>query len=130
MPGTCPPDRMADWNRRRIGIDEVRADFPRAFELGLLLLAPRWHGHSPMQMQLVLCDSVAVAPNTPAANDRGYRTENGFELCPRGFWIFVALDGDREALRDIVLGRGLIIVEGRQGWTEHHRLRILGRAPS
>src|SRR5262249_25030890 len=109
--------------------DEVGADFPRALELDLLLLTPRRHGLSPMQMKLVLCDPVTVAPNTAAANDRSYRTENGLELCPRGFRIFVALDADGEALRNIVLGRGLVVVEGRQGRTEHHELGILSRAP-
>src|SRR5262249_11173943 len=129
MPGASPPDRVTDWNRRRIGIDEVCADFPRALELGVLVLAPRRHGLSPMQMKLVLRDSVTVAPNATAANDHGRRTENGLELCPRGFRIFVAFNGDSEALSDILLGRGPVVVEGRYGRTEHHGLGILGRTP-
>src|SRR5262249_56668047 len=100
-----------------------------ALEPSMPSLPPGRQGRPPMQMKLILRDSVTVAPNTTAANDRSCWAENGFELCPRGFRICVALDGDGEALNDVVLGCSLGIAEGRQWRTKHHRLRLLSPPP-
>jgi hypothetical protein len=128
VPAARPADRMANWLVRRVAADDPGREIASLLQLGKIAVACR-PGEPPVDVKLVIVLAAAVSPATAALyHDRGW-SEYLLQCFPRLLWVFIALDGQRQAFGDVLLSRPILVGKDRQRRAEDDRLRVLCRPP-